>query len=153
MRTLTRSSRKFSIGLTRNLNAFIVQPNDDYSLVFSVVVKQTGPAPALEEWGLIASECLHHTRAALDNLVYAICRASGTTWPMDDRALKRLSFPLIGRRQRLAVRRLQGRHADVRPSNEHSNLANRYIDLNQELPPLLAVLRDGNDWDKAPIIG
>ncbi len=57
----------------------------------SVVVRDLG-SPPLERWGLIAADCFHNLRAALDQFIYAVAiYQSGQEPPPDAR---NLMFPI-----------------------------------------------------------
>jgi hypothetical protein len=80
--TLTRSSREKDAGGRR------------HSLILRVL-----KLPALERWSLVAADCVHNLRCALDHLVYAIAvYESGQDPPPNHRGLQ---FP-IAERQGLA---------------------------------------------------
>jgi hypothetical protein len=110
-------------------------------------------APDFEAWSLIAADAIHNARSALDHLVYAIAAIQSPVWPLDERALKRLSFVIANDDQQW--RADSGRkitpwiHADVVAAIRDVQCDRRQ---HAELPPLLRTLRDFDDFDKHRVL-
>lgn len=103
-------------------------------------------APDLDRWALIASDCLHNLRSALDQSLYAVALCQDNVKPPDD--ARNLQFPicddktLFGKlswRIKSLSAGVQGVIESVQPYNRpHTNLP----------LPILSLLRDFDNWDK-----
>ena len=101
--------------------------------------------PYRDRWALIAGDCIHNLRCALDHFVYAIAvRQTGLNPPADER---RLQFPIADNPENFAVQaeRIRSLSQAVRTSIELVQPYNRRHGL---LPPLLGLVRDFDDRDK-----
>jgi hypothetical protein len=113
-----------------------------HSLVIDIVVP-----PPIDRWSLIAADCIHNLRSALDNWIYALAvKQTGSVQPPHH---NRLQFPITDTpeafQQALSGHRLasvssaaQGRVEALQPYNRK----------HAQLPPLLGMLRDFDDKNK-----
>lgn len=109
---------------------------------FSVEIKKP---PSLNQWSLIAGDCVHNLRSALDNLVYALAiRDSGNDPPP---SADRLQFPIADDNGAFVKQGFR-----IAPLSDATQArierAQPYNRPHQELPPLLSLLRDFNNLDK-----
>lgn len=127
---------------------FVKEPHDNGSR-HSVRLKIISEPP-LKQWSLIAGDCIHNLRSALDHLVYAIAvDEAGSDRPPKHRELM---FPICDSRDKFdgsAPRRIKTLRAPVQAEIEQLQPYNRPHDY---LPPVLAILRNFNDSDKHRLI-
>jgi hypothetical protein len=104
--------------------------------------------PDFQRLSLIFADAIHNLRSALDHLVFAIAERQITPWPPPDKVLKSLSFIIADDPAQWSAdsgRKLKLLHPDVRTAMESVQPYNR---RNEYRPPLLALLRDLDDFDK-----
>jgi hypothetical protein len=99
----------------------------------------------LDRWALIAGDCIHNLRSVLDNLVYAVAvRESRVSPPPKARTLQ---FPIAESSQIFAKQnwRIASLSSKVQARIEGAQPYNR---PHPELPPLLGILSEFDDFDK-----
>src|SRR4051794_32749877 len=70
----------------------VMKESDDTGSVHKVFVEVI-EEPPLDRWSLVAGDCVHNLRSALDNLIYAIAiYQSRQNPPPDDKSLQ---FPIV----------------------------------------------------------
>jgi hypothetical protein len=120
------------------------QHNSDFTR-WSEVLKVT-KKPDFERWSLIAGECFHNLRSALDHLVYAVAvhEIDSAVLPT---VVKKFAFPITDDSADFKSKfwRIAPLSAAVRTEIEALQPYNRPHNI---LPPLLGVLRDFDDIDK-----
>ena len=88
--------------------------------------------PPFDRWSLIAGDCIHNLRSALDNVLYAVAiRESGATPPPN---FDKLQFPLtssIGEFNSQCARRLKGISAKTLRWVEEAQPYNRFHPSNR----------------------
>lgn len=101
--------------------------------------------PPFDQWSLIAGDCIHNLRSALDHLVYAVVvhEAKGNP-PADPRFL---NFPIADEPDNF-IGPAQGIRFLSDPVKTEIERLQPYNRPHKELPPLLSVLRDFNNSDK-----
>lgn len=112
---------------------------------YSIVAYLTGKEPPLQSWTLVAGDCLHNLRCALDHLVYAIAvHQSGANPPPDQ---SKLQFPIADNRANFqnSTFRVASLSAPVQAAIDAVQPYNR---THPKLPPPLSVLRDLENIDK-----
>lgn len=111
----------------------------------SLIVNITKPPP-LDRWALLAGDCVHNLRSALDSSIYALAvKESGTNPPPD---FDSLQFPITDTAVKFAgqaARRLSALSAQTRARVERAQPYNRW---HAEFPPLLRLLSDFDNIDK-----
>lgn len=122
--------------------------NSDRTRYSSII--RVDKEPDLIRWSLCAGDCVHNLRSALDHLVYLIAiHETKRDPPADER---RLQFPITDCPSAFADqerRRLNSLSPHVRAAIQGLQPYHR---THQELPPLLAVLRELDDADKHRLI-
>lgn len=98
-----------------------------------------------EDISLIAGDCIHNLRSALDHLVYAIAVHESSQDPPPD--ARRLAFPITCKPSEFADarRRIKSLSDSVRAAIEAVQPYNR---PHPEFPPLLGLLGEFDDLDK-----
>ena len=122
----------------------MIRERDSNATRYSIIVR-IDKEPSFERWALLAGDCVHSLRAALDHAVYAIAMYDSQTDPPPGE--RDLAFPITreGQTLKLDDRRIVSLTLPVREEIERLQPYNR---PHPELPPLLAVLRDFDDTDK-----
>jgi hypothetical protein len=116
---------------------------------YSLVAHLTGKEPELQEWSLIAGDCLHNLRSVLDHLVYAVAvHESGANPPPDER---NLMFPIADTLENFNKNtwRIQNLSEPVRRVIEAVQPFNR---VHPKVRPPLAILRDLENTDKHKLL-
>lgn len=111
----------------------------------SLVVEDIKTEPTLDRWGLILGDCIHNLRSTLDNFVYALAiHETGQDPPADKKILQ---FPITDKPEDFPKQlwRLKSLSAHMQAAIERVQPYNR---RHPSLPPLLALLRDLDDFDK-----
>lgn len=123
----------------------VVKESDVSGSVHRVFVEVMEQAP-LDRWSLMAGDCVHNLRSALDSLVYAIAiYQSGQNPPPDE---DNLQFPIVSdpaKFPKQKTRRIKFLSQAVQNEIEKLQPYNR---PHPGLPPLLELLSDLNNQDK-----
>ena len=113
--------------------------------VFVEIVK----VPPLKRWSLIAGDCVHNLRSALDSLVYGIAiHETGQNPPPDERALQ---FPIASSPQKFSdqISRIKSLNKGVQSEIER---VQPYNSPQREIPPVLELLGILDNADKHRIL-
>lgn len=104
-------------------------------------------APAIQRWSLVAGDCIHNLRSALDNLIYIVSLHESNTDPPP--AEKELGFPIANSpaefSKKWCQRQIRTLSAPVRAKIEAMQPYNR---PHKELPPLLMLLQELDNANK-----
>ncbi len=110
------------------------------------VFAEVGKQPSLDRWSLIAGDCIHNLRSALDSVVYAIAsHETGRNPPADE---KELQFPIAssaGEFEKQRKRRLSSLSSSAQAQIEK---VQPYNVPHPEFPPVLSLLGYFNNIDK-----
>ncbi len=123
-----------------------------FSLVFNM---RTSERPPLQDWSLMAGDCIHNLRCALDHLVYAIAiHESGASPPP---CANRLQFPICDDDARfadeVAKNRLGMLSNEIVASIKGLQFYNRRnVGAYQSILPPLRAIRDFNNLDKHKLL-
>jgi hypothetical protein len=125
----------------------VVKKFDSESGRHSLVLETLKTAP-FDWYSIVAGDCAHNARCALDHLVYALA-AEGPNGLPDD--LRKLQFPLCGSandflRERYRIAPLAQEAQDFIQSKQP------YHGRHDVLPPILAVLKTFDDLDKHRLV-
>jgi hypothetical protein len=120
-----------------------LEPSDDarqYSVQAEIVHH-----PELERWSLMAGDCVHSARCALDHLVYALAIQEGRVDPPAD--AKRLQFPITQSREEFDVQ--MQRIKSLSPESQALiEAAQPYNQSRSDSPAVLTVLNEFDNIDK-----
>jgi len=122
----------------------IVKETNDTGSIHRVFVEVIEQAP-LDRWSLVAGDCVHNLRSALDNLVYAVAiYQTGKSPPQDEKVLQ---FPIVSKQANFSgqVYRIKSLSPAVQTEIEKLQPYNR---PHFQLPPLLELLSELNNQDK-----
>jgi hypothetical protein len=115
----------------------VIKESEDGGRTHRVFVEVIEPAP-LARWSLVAGDCVHNLRSALDSLLYGIAIIqTGQNPPPDE---KKIQFPIVtdaASFQGEVKRRLQSLSPAVTQALETFQPYNR---PHSDLPPLLGIL-------------
>src|ERR1035441_2446558 len=138
-------SLKAEIALWKHSNPCVVAKKRDAEGSRHSFIIEIRNRPPLDRWSLIAGDCVHNLRTALDSLVYAIGIAvSGDNPPPE---AHRLQFPIADTLELFVQQR--SRIASLGASvNTRIEGAQPYRRPHQQLPPLLSLIRDFDNFDK-----
>ncbi len=111
----------------------------------SVFIEDIKTVPDLDRWSGIVGDCVHNLRCALDHFVYAAAiHESGVDPPADKRTLQ---FPIADTPADFIKSEWRIKSLGVTARAEIERLQ-PYNRRHPSLPPLLALLRDLDDFDK-----
>jgi len=122
----------------------ILQKSDPEGCRHTLVLELKRPFPA-DKWSLIAGDCIHNLRCALDHLVYALAvKNSGTNPPQD---ANRLQFPIASsleqfEKQRDRIKGLSDKAQTFIEQRQPYNVRTK------KMPPQLAILSGLDNADK-----
>jgi hypothetical protein len=122
----------------------IVKETNDTGSVHRVFVEVIEQAP-LNRWSLIAGDCVHNLRSALDSLVYGIAIYQTTQNPPPDE--KVLQFPIVTKQDKFSSQEYRIKSLSPSVQAEIEKLQ-PYHRPHPQLPPLLGLLSDLNNQDK-----
>jgi hypothetical protein len=117
---------------------------DGTAYTFYVEIKD---APPLDRWALIAGDCAHNLRSALDNLLYALAiRDTGIEPPAK---AGKLQMPLASSPEAFEEQKKRYGILTLKDTTQMAiERIQPYNRLHAELPPLLSLVRDFNNLDK-----
>lgn len=120
------------------------QVNAD-STRYSLIAHRVGTEPPLQRWTLMAGDCIHNLRCALDHLVYSIAVHEHNQDPPPDE--KKLMFPITSTALHFmeSHARIKALSTGVQSVIESVQPYNR---PHSKLPPLLGILSDLENIDK-----
>src|SRR6185437_8389983 len=110
---------------------------------------ELNPVPDWDSWGLLFGDFIHNLRSALDHLVYGVAVSQKAALSVDEK--RSLQFPICNKGNSFDAQRyrIAPLSQAVRTAIESVQPYNRRHPTH---PPLLALLRDFDDWDKHRII-
>jgi len=113
-----------------------------YSMVLHIAIP-----PDSDRWSLIAAECVQNLRSALDHFIYAVAiHQTGMNPPVD---AKLLQFPICDTPDSFSSHSQLRRIGSLSPSMQAGiEGVQPYNRPHHQIPPLLGILRDLNDFDK-----
>jgi hypothetical protein len=121
----------------------LVKNRDAKGSRYNITVNFT--IPYRDRWSLIAGDCIHNLRSALDHLIYGVALSLAKVSPPPD--YRRLQFPIADSPEEFAGQkwRIESLGETVGANIKGVQPYNRRHPL---LPPLLSIIRDFDDCDK-----
>jgi len=112
---------------------------------YSSFIEDIKTPPSLDRWSVILGDCIHNLRSTLDHFIYAAAVCETKRAPPGDK--KVLQFPITDSAAEFTNQafRVKSLSLSMRAEIERMQPYNR---RHPALPPLLALLRDLDDFDK-----